>query len=70
MLTDYQIAKYGKADIADRFIYFTLPKYPKHIRDKLNVSIANMGREKRKELSYESIRNAVERWMNEEKYYS
>lgn len=70
VLTDYQIAKYWKADIVDRFLYFALPKYPKKIKDRFKVSVSNMTKERRKELSYKNIRNTIDSWIKEESYYS
>lgn len=69
VLTDYQIAKYWKADVVDRFLYFVLPKYPKKIRDRFNISVVNMWKEQRKNLSYEAIKNALDGWIKEETYY-
>jgi len=70
VLTDYQIAKYGKADIVDIFIYFALPKYPKKIKDRFKISVSNMTKDRRRELSYEAIKNTVEWWIKEDNYYS
>ena len=70
VLTDYQIAKYGTADIADRFLFFALPKYPQKIQSRLKISLQNMPREQRKNLSYEAIKIAIDRWIHEDTYYS
>lgn len=70
VLTHYDVKKYWKADISDIFIYFVLPKYPKFIQDKFKTTVNNMSIEKRNKLTYEQIKNAVNRWVEEEKYYS
>jgi len=70
VLTDYQIAKYWKADIVDRFLYFALPKYPKKIKDRFKISVSSMTKEQRKSLSYDAIKNAIDSWIKEETYYS
>lgn len=69
MLTDYQISKYWKADIVDRFLYFALPKYPKKIKDRFKISVSNMTKERRKDLSYDAIMITLESWIKEESYY-
>lgn len=70
VLTDYPIAKYWKADVVDRFLFFALPKYPAYIQKKFKMSVANMGREQRNSLTYDAISQAIKRWIHEEQYYS
>lgn len=70
ILTHSQVTKYWSADIADRFVYFALPKYPKKIQSRLKISLQNMPREQRKNLSYEAIKIAIDRWIHEDSYYS
>lgn len=70
ILTHFQISKYGKADTVDIFIYFALPKYPKKIKDRFKISVSNMTKERRKELSYEAIKTTIDSWIKEETYYS
>ena len=69
VLTDYQISKYWKADTSDMFLYFSLPKYPKHIQDKFKISLLNMSREQRKNLSYWAIKTTLDKWISDEEYY-
>lgn len=70
VLTDYFIARYGEADTIDRFLYFSLPKYPKFIQDRFKTSLMNMGREQKRKLSYEQIKITVDSWIRDEEYYN
>jgi len=70
VLTDKFIARYWKADTVDRFIYFSLPKYPDWVREKFKVSIWNLSREKKKSLTYNAIKITVGQWIHDKKYYS
>lgn len=70
VLTDYQISKYWKADTCDMFMYFSLPSYPKKIRDRFKTALSNMSRDQRSNLKYEVIKSRLDSWVEEEKYYS
>ena len=70
VLTSFNISKYWKADTADIFVYLSLPKYPKKIQDKFKLSLSNMRKEQRNHLSYGVIKYTLDRWIEEDKYYS
>jgi hypothetical protein len=70
VLTNYQIGKYGKADIIDLFLCFSLPCYPRKIRDRFKASVSNISKEKRNSLNYEQVKRTIDSWQEEDKYYT
>lgn len=69
-LTHYEIQKYWEADIIDHFLYFVLPKEDKIIRDRFHMTLSNMTKRQKEELTYESVEKWIENQKKQESYYS
>lgn len=70
VLTDYQVAKYWKSDIIDRYIHFVIPKIEPYIQTRFKTMIANMTKQQRESITYEWIKLWVEKQRKDEEYYS
>jgi len=69
VLTDYQVAKYWKADIIDRYIYFVIPKIEPYIQTRFKTMILNFTKQQRENITYEWIKIWVEKQRKDEEYY-
>jgi ABC-type phosphate/phosphonate transport system substrate-binding protein len=70
VLTDYQVAKYWKADIIDRYIHFVIPKLEPYIQTRFKTMILNLTKQQRENITYEWIKQWVEKQKKDEEYYS
>lgn len=69
-LTHFEIEKFWQADTVDHYLFFALPKEDKDIQRQFHITISNMSKKQRDELTYEKIRRWIESKKQEKKYYA
>lgn len=70
ILTHFDISKYWKADIIDRYIHFVIPKLEPYIQTRFKTMILNFTKHQRENITYEWIKQWVEKQRKDEEYYS